>query len=152
MGNSEIRHPCEHLRSLRADLESSHARVLLIAGWELSPVTVLRAAAQTRYSRRFRSAYGSDRSRADLPHRTSTTKSSAPPTHRRRDVELPITVASAAATVSAEIPNAGANTIPITNKGPILSRFCTAIRSASLPIQTTAISAITQSQQEQTEK
>ena len=74
-----------------ARLESPRARVPYTAGCEISHPAVLRAAAQAKYSKRFRGAYGPHRSRAEAPHRTSTTKSPAPRTDQRRDGELPLT-------------------------------------------------------------
>ena len=59
----------------RADIESSRARVPYIAGCEISPATVLRAAALANYSKCFRAAYGHNRSRAGVPRRSPTTKS-----------------------------------------------------------------------------
>ena len=96
--NRSRAHP--HARS-RAESASPRARVLHIAGGDFSPATVLREHAQTKYSRRFRTAYGPHRPTAEARHRTFRTKSAVPPTDRRLDAELPATVASVAGTINA---------------------------------------------------
>ena len=78
----------------RAELESPRARVPYMAGREFSLATVLLGSAQTDYWKCFLGAYGSHRLRAEAPHRTSRTKSPAPPSDRRRYVELPTTITS----------------------------------------------------------
>ena len=74
-----------------AGIGSSRARVPYTAGCESSSATGLRLHAQAKYSKRCRAAYAPIRSRADAPHRASSTKSRPPPTDRRRDAELQIT-------------------------------------------------------------
>ena len=81
----------------RAGIEYPRARGPYMAGCELSPATVLRAAAQAKYSKHFRAAYGTYRLRPEAPHRTSSTKSPVPLADRCRDADLPIAATSAAA-------------------------------------------------------
>ena len=80
----------------RAELESPRARVPYLAGYEYSAATVLPAHAQAKYSKRFRAAYGRDRSKAEAPHRTSSTRSPASLTDQHRDAELPSALKSVA--------------------------------------------------------
>ena len=87
----------------RAQLESPRARVPYMAGSEFSPATVLRGAAHTSYWKCFLGAYGSHRPSAGTPRRTSSTKFPAPPADRRRDPELPVTVAYVAGTTGRKI-------------------------------------------------
>ena len=54
-----------------AELEFPRARAPYIARGEFSLATVVRLHAQTKYSKRFRTAYGLHRSRAVAQHRTS---------------------------------------------------------------------------------
>jgi len=80
-------HPC-------AEVKSSRARAPCFAGGEFSAATVMRNDAQPNYSKRFRTAYGHDRSIAGPPCYTSSTTSPAPPIDRRRIAGSPLTVAS----------------------------------------------------------
>lgn len=82
----------------RADLESPRARVPCMAGSDFSPATVPRGTAHTAYWKRFLGAYGSHRPSARTLCSTSGTKFPASPADRRREPELPVTVASLAGT------------------------------------------------------
>lgn len=61
---------------------------------EICDWSIMRPNAQPNYSKRFRTAYGHDRSIAGPPCYTSSTTSPAPPIDRRRIAGSPLTVAS----------------------------------------------------------
>ena len=90
--SSHVRTPAQS----RAEIESPRARGPHTAGSEFSPATELRAAALQSKQTRFLAAYGPHRPRAAAPLLTSSTKSPAPATDRRRDTELPIALTSVA--------------------------------------------------------
>ena len=63
---------------------------------ELAPTTAVLAHAQAKYSKRFRTAYGPHRLRAEAPYRTFCTKSPERLTDRRPATEPPLTDTSVA--------------------------------------------------------
>ena len=86
-----------NIRAVHAQaLDASGAATPYIGRRKLAPTTVVRARAQTKYSKHSRAAYGHHRSRAGAPRRRSSTKSPAPHTDRPRDAGLPLTMSSLA--------------------------------------------------------
>ena len=62
----------------------------------MAPTTTVRAHAQAKCPKRFRTAYGQHRPRADSPRRPSSTTSPASPSEQPRAAALPLTVTSRA--------------------------------------------------------
>ena len=71
----------------------------------MAPTTAVRAHAQANYSKRFRTAYGPHRLRAEAPHHTSSTKSPEQPTDHGRAAESPLTVKSVADMIDLNSPS-----------------------------------------------